>query len=114
MSVTLYGNSFGYRPEQAEFADLSRVVVAQKFRKLADEGFANNQESHVSVIEELQNEGYEFDKLSPAVLADVDRKFDRVGLNRKQVIQELELNIARFRENFRPSSIPRPGRNNFS
>ncbi|MES2204305.1 MAG: hypothetical protein V4496_03705 [Pseudomonadota bacterium] len=109
MAVTLFGSSLGYKPEQSEFANLSRIAVAQKFRKVADEGFSNNQESVVSVIEDLMSEGYDFSKLSAVTLAEVDRKCENVGLNRKHVVNELEQQIARFRDNFKPSMM-RPGR----
>ncbi len=107
MAMTLFGSSFGYKPEQPEFANLSSIAVGQKFRKLTDDGFANNQESVVAAIEGLHNEGYEFEKLNPAALALIDRKCDSVGLNRKHVVQELERQVAQFRDNFRPSSVPR-------
>ena len=109
ISVTLFGSALGYRHEQPEFASLSRIAIAQKFRQLADDGHSNNQESVVAVVEGLMSQGYDFKKLSPVVLADVDRKCENVGLSREHVVQELEQQVARFRDNFRPSAM-KPGR----
>ena len=109
MGMTLYGNRYGYSHETLGLAPLCVIAIDQKFAKIADEGFSNNQESKVSVLQDMQNDGYDLNQLPPAALAKVDRQLEQVGLNRKQVIQELEQQIARFRDNFRPSTM-RPGR----
>ena len=109
MSMTLYGNHYGYSGETLGSAPLCSVAVEQKFRKAAAEGHANNQESKVAVLQEMQSDGYDLNKLPPAALAKVDRQLEQVGLNRKQVVHELEQQIARFRDNFRPSAM-RPGK----
>lgn len=110
MSVTLFGSSLGYRHEQPEFDNLSRNAIALKFRSLADNGLANDRESHVAVLEEMRNDGYDLSRLSSVALAQVDRAFEKVGLNRQQVVNELDLQVARFRDNFRPSTFSKPGR----
>lgn len=108
MAMTLFGSSLGYRPEQAAFQHLHAIKVKQEFEALVADGVSNTQSAVFQAMENLHSQ-YDFDKLSPAAQAQIDRNLDRVGLNRKQVVHELNEKIARFRDNFRPSAFARPG-----
>lgn len=110
MAATLFGNSYGYEPEQRGFANLSRIAVRQKFDQLAADGLSQNQESVIAVLDDLHQE-FDFSRLHPAALAVIDSKCGNVGLRRESVVEALEQQKARFRDNFRPSVLPRPGRN---
>lgn len=104
---TIYGTNLGSYIEHN--VNLAHVRIKRKYDDLAHQGLSNNQESNVNVLQDLINEGCDINKLSPLALAEVDRRFAVVGLNREKVVAGLEEQIARFRDNFRPSAI-KPGR----
>ncbi len=114
MSLSLFGNSYGYEPEQRGFGNLNAIVVKQGFEGLVNNGVSQNPESTLRFVAEL-HERFNVTKLGDKSTAIISRKCEDVGVNFKAVMEELvaqeQLQQAKFRnENLRPSFMPKPGR----
>lgn len=109
--ASLYGNKYGYRPEQAEYDSLCAVAVLQKFDELKRVGVTQQQAYVAGAVEEIHAER-DLDiiaKRAPQAMQIIDRKCESVQLNRVALVDDLKNKIEQFRDNFRPSSM-RPGR----